>query len=116
MKKIPLIAVCALLSACSLAGPGGQEHQTKAQKAAPALPGQLAQVPGPDSSGSDVDYRPDQIRNQNNRSESQFSRIESDSQDNTDELPEYRRDLNRWSVDPELPIYRQDLYRWSQED
>jgi hypothetical protein len=116
MKKILLIATCAFLSGCALAEPGGSAHQAKAQEAARKLPGQIAQIPAPVSSGSDLDFRPTQIRNKNDRIESEHARIESDLQDNTDELPMYRHDLQRWSVERDLPVYRQDLYRWTGED
>jgi hypothetical protein len=105
MKKILLVVVCALLSGCAVAGPGGPAHQAKAQEAARKLPGQVAQIPVPVSSGSELDFQPGQIRNQNDRIESEHARIESDLQDNTDELPMYRQDLQRWSVERDLPIY-----------
>ena len=114
--EILLIAACALLSGCALAGPGGAEHQAKAQEAPRKLAGQVAQIPAPVSSGSELDFQPDQIRNQNDRVEPEQARIESDLEDNTDQLPMYRQDLYPWSVERDLPIYRQDLYRWSEED
>jgi hypothetical protein len=116
MKEILLIAACGLLSGCALAGPGGPEHQAKGQEAAGKLTGQAPQIPVAISSGSDLDFRPDQIRNHNERIESEQVRRESDSQDNTDQVPMYSHDLDHWSVERDLPIYRQDLYRWTGED
>jgi hypothetical protein len=116
MKKTLLITACALLSGCALAGSGGPDRQAKAQVATRELPGQAPQIPAAISSGSDLDFRPIQIRNQNDRIESEEARTESDSRDYTDELPMYSHDPYRWSVERDLPIYRQDLYRWSQED
>jgi hypothetical protein len=116
MKKILLIAACVVLSGCAVAGAGGPAHQAKAQQATRELSGRAPQVPGTISSGSDLDFRPTQIRNQNDRIESEEARIDSDSQDYTDELPLSSPDLYHWNLERDLPIYRQDLYRWSGED
>jgi hypothetical protein len=113
MKKIFLITACTLLSGCALSGP---EHQAKARKTGREVPDRALQTPAAISSGSDLDFRSTQTRDQNDRIESEQARIDSDSQDYADEPPLYRHDLYRPSVERDLPIYRQDLYRWSGED
>jgi hypothetical protein len=115
-KKFLPIAAGALLSGCALSGPGGSQHQAKAQEAAPKVAAQVAQTTASVSSGSDLDFRPGQLQSQNDRIEAENARIESDFQDNSDEIPLDRHDLYRGNVERDLPIYRQDQYRWSEDD
>jgi len=96
--KAVLLAACAFLSGCALAGLEGPERQAKAQDALRKLPGQVAQLPvavandltphpasvpatGYSSRYSDLEDQLDEIRDQNDQIQYDLDEIKERQED-----------------------------------